>query len=152
MANKPRKHIRVSGIVAFVCAVFVTTILGTALFTIVPIFPNKTVIEPAFGLPSFGLLILTFGAGVFCVAALPMLIIVLVARRLKWPRPLTDVLGGVLASIPAYHLLVIYEPTNSTELLVEIGATAVWGALITYLYWRFAGRPRPPYETEEPAT
>lgn len=77
--------------------------------------------------------------------------VIALARDGNWHRPITDLVFGLVFGALVF---VYFSITDNTwfETMQAALTGATWGLTFAYLYWRFAGRPRPPYEAEEPAT
>jgi hypothetical protein len=99
--------------------------------------------------PTLFLFAMVFGA-------LPSLGMITLVRHFALQRPLGDIVSGALsAALCPLMLFVVagawsgeWSPNGSMGLL--LGVTPIIGlvgALSGFLYWNFAGRPRPPYES-----
>ena len=87
------------------------------------------------------------GGFVAVLTVLPMLGINGLIRARRWPRPLADLLQGVAMGGGIIQILGMPLFTAGTEgILLTAGFTAT-GLIAGYVYWRFAGRPRP-YDPE----
>lgn len=89
---------------------------------------------------ALALIVMFFGAAL--VTAPLSMMLVFAARLSKAPRPWADFVGGIAIGVIAPELMYFWHWLD-TQMWVGYGL--VGGMAAGPLYWRLAGKPRPPY-------
>lgn len=108
------------GVLAWICAAMSASLLG-ATATIIYLMAREAIVSPPFPASQWWLFINMWRplliAGAILVplfGALPALMVVLVIRRARWPRPAADMIGGAICGLLALGLVVTAARIMST--------------------------------------
>ncbi len=108
------------GVFAWVCAALSASLLG-ATATIAYLMAREAIVAPSFSPSEWWLFINLWRplliAGAILVplfGALPALVVVLIIRRARWPRPAADMIGGAVCGLLSLGLVVTVARIMST--------------------------------------